>query len=64
MGSTMMKREPQDIDYRREFARILFGKDQDRALDLDFVLVQQMFHTSIEVADPKLSVMVGDILLL
>ena len=41
---------------------MLFEKNQEMMVDLDFVLVHQLFHTSIEVECPRLSVMVGDII--
>lgn len=49
------------INYRGDISRILFVENNFKPIDLEFVLVQQLFATCSEVTNPILSVTVSDI---
>lgn len=50
-----------NINYREDIAKSLFVQGNFKPLDLEFVLVQQLFDTCSEVTNPILSVTVSDI---
>ena len=51
-----------EINFREEIAKGLFYQPSYKPLDLDFLLVRQLFSTSLDVADPVMSATVSDII--
>lgn len=51
-----------DLNFREEIAKGLFYQPSYKPLDLDFLLVKQLFSTSLDVADPIMSATVSDII--
>lgn len=51
-----------EINFREEIAKGLFYQPSYKPLDLDFLLVRQLFSTSLDIADPVMSATVSDII--
>ena len=51
-----------EINFREEIAKVLFYQPGFSPLDLDFLLVKQLFTTSLELSDPIMSATVSDII--
>ena len=54
--------DPEEINFRDEIAKVLFYQPGFSPLDLDFLLVKQLFNTSLELSDPVISATVSDII--